>query len=347
MAAEDTLLAFAKQVEWSRKLGSPFMAALGEAIAQNLSPSTAVGRRLLDWPGQADALGDALVLRLTGALHALVRRGDAPSLAAAYPPNSPPKDLWPLIEAAFVEHEAAILPFLDLAPQTNEVGRSGALMAGLKVIAAETGLPLRLYELGSSAGLNLNLDRFSYRLGELETGDPASKVRIAPDWKGPSPPDARVEIIGRRGVDISPLDVQNPSQRERLPAYVWPDQSERLARVLAAIDLALIHPPPLEQGEAAAWLEAVLTIDPEPGIARVVFHTIAFQYFPPQSQARIRAHLASVGASATKAGPLAWLRLEADPEFDNAASLRLTLWPDGAERVLGVGHPHGTNFRFF
>lgn len=339
--------AFGKQVGWSEQLGSPFMAKLCRVLSDRLDRTTAVGRRVLDWPGNPDALADGLPLRLAGALHALVRRGDA--LAKFYPPNPEPaaEDLWPALRTAFQRHEDYILSRLAETPQTNEVGRSGPLMAGLSVIAAENGLPASLFELGASAGLNLNLDRFAYRLGELETGDPASKVRLSPHWTGPSPPKATVTVKERQGVDISPLDIADPQQRELLPAYVWPDQEERLQRVVAAIDIGLAHPPPLTRGDAADWIERVLQPGAGQGATRVVYHTIAFQYFPPSVQARIRTHLETVGAAATARAPLAWLRYEADPEFGNKASLRLTTWPGKRERVLGVGHPHGATFRFF
>ena len=73
--------------------------------------------------------------------------------------------------------------WLDHAPQTNEVGRSAVLMSGLLVIADRFHLPLRLYELGASAGLNLLLDRYGYDLGGLRTGDPASACSSAPNGK--------------------------------------------------------------------------------------------------------------------------------------------------------------------
>ena len=132
------------------------------------------------------------------------------------------------------------------------------------------------------------------------------------------------------------------ADRERLLAYVWPDQADRLARVEAAIGVATADPPPLDRAEAAAWTEAAL--DPatdEAGVARVLMHAVALQYAPEETTARIAAHAARVGAAATGEAPFAWLRFEADPEFGERGSLRLTLWPGGGERVLALGDTHG------
>jgi hypothetical protein len=340
--------AFAKQAVWCDRLGSPFTALVCRLAGERLDRGSAVSRRILDWPGDPDALGDGLPLRLSGTLHALARRGDAPNLAAAYPPNDlpAPERLWALIADAIVAHEAFILARLDRAPQTNEVGRSGPLMAGMLTIAAQTGLPLSLFELGASAGLNLNLDRFSYRLGETVAGDPDSKVQISPAWTGPSPPQTTVKVAARRGVDLSPLDVANVEDRELLTAYVWPDQQERLLRVLAAMEIALAFPPPLDRGDAADWLEAVLDPAPQEGVTRVVYHTVAFQYFPAAAQQRIRARLETAGTRARASAPLAWLSFENEPAMQGRTVLRLTLWPGGGQKILGVGHPHGAAMAF-
>jgi hypothetical protein len=62
---------------------------------------------------------------------------------------------------------ARIADFMSHEPQTNEVRRSAVLLPGFLTIAAETGLPLRILELGASAGLNQLWDRRHYRLGEI------------------------------------------------------------------------------------------------------------------------------------------------------------------------------------
>lgn len=346
MSEDAVRAAFARQAKVSPPLGSPFNGALAGVIGERIDRSTAVGRRVLDWDGIPDSLNDALPLRLTGALHLLARRGVEPGLTAVTPPNPLPNadGLWAAVAPVLESQEALILRLLDNPPQTNETGRAGPLMTGLLTLAAKTGLPMRLFELGSSAGLNLNLARFAYDLGGVKTGDPESAVLIKPDWDGLPPPAADVRILEARGVDQSPVDAAKDG--ELLIAYVWPDQPDRLARVIAAVELAKANPPRVDKGDAADWLEQILTPAGARGELRVVLHTVAYQYFPPLVQQRIRDHLALVGRTAAPDAPLAWLRYEVDTDL-KAMSLRLTLWPDGTERVLGVGHPHGKNFQMF
>jgi len=341
--------AFASQAYWAEKLGSPFTGLVCKLAGERLDAATPVGKAVLGWSGDPDPMADNLPLRLAGSLHALVMNGEAPALAALYPPNPTPSPdaLWGALSDTIAAHPGALIQRLAVAPQTNEAGRAAAIMTGLMTVAAQYPLPFELFELGCSAGLNLNLARFSYDLGGVAQGPVGSPVHLKPKWVGPPPPSARVEILSTRGVDISPLDVRKPEDRERLIAYVWPEQAERLARVRAAVDLALKFPPHIDVGDAAAWTEQTLLPEPTPGVIRVLYHTIAYQYFPAETQERIRAHADKVGARATKDAPFAWLRMEADPEFDRKPSIRLTLWPDGAERVLGVAHPHGKGVELF
>ena len=330
---------FREQARWCERLGSPFTARLCTILAEILDPQTAIGARVLDWPGET--MRDALALRLCGGLHALVRGGDAPALAALYPPAplAEPQALARLLPLVLIERAVELDLWLDGPPQTNEVGRSGPLMAGLLVLADRFHLPFRLFELGASAGLNLQLDLYAYDLGGTRAGAPDSRLRLEPGWKGGAPPSAPVAIAGRAGVDLNPVDPLE--EKERLLAYVWPDQPRRLAQLEAALDLAAAEPPRIEEGDAADWLEARLTIDPEPGVCRVVLHSVAFVYFPREVQQRIRARLDEAGAMASEAAPLAWLRLEKRAE-DEHFSLRLRHWPGGGDELLAWSHPHGT-----
>ncbi len=335
--------AFVAQARFCRRFGAPLTGAVCEAAAEACDETSLTGRKLAAWPG--DAMADALMMRFTGGCNAMVRVGRAPALAPFYPP-APTPELPALVAAlrallADPALDAELAGWLAGPPQTNEVARSGVLMPGLMTVAARTRLPIRLFELGCSAGLNLNLDRFGYRLGEAIAGDAASPVQLAPGWTGPPPPAATVTLLSRRGVDINPLDATDPAVRERLLAYVWPDQGERVARAEAALALAAAHPPAIDRGDAADWLER--EVAPQPGSVAVVQHSIAFQYFPPASQARIAAHLAGLAASAD--APVAWLRYEMDdPAKPELPTLRLTLWQGGppTELLLARAHPHGT-----
>jgi hypothetical protein len=341
--------AFAKQAAICTAAGAPFTGRVCGLVGARLEPSGPIGRRLLDWPGNPSHEGDAVPLRFAGGLHDLARSGVDPALTAIYPPNAAPEDddaVWAVLAAAVNAHAEALSPWLDGPPQTNEVGRSAGLMAGLLVLADRFGLPFDLYEPGASAGLNSLLDRYGFDLGGVKAGDPASPVQLKPVWNGPPPPAATVRVVSRQAVDRQPLDVADPATRRTLSAYVWTDQRDRLARLNAALDLAVRDPVKIARADAADWLEARLSVEPKPGVCRVVLHTIAFQYFPPDRQDRIRAHMAAVGARATAEAPLAWLSFEAEEDgFERRPMLRLRTWPGPDEAVARArGQPHGAAY---
>ncbi len=336
-----TALAFRQQAANCQRLGSPFTAHLCRRLAVILDDRTAIGRAVMDWP--LDPAESALALRLCGALNRVVRAGNAPGLARIYPPVS---DTGAALDAGLLEALAErgddLVALLESAPQTNEVARCGVLLGGLLTIAAETGLPLALNEIGSSAGLNLYPDCYRYELGGGRRWGPAdAPLTIACDWRGAIPPlAASLTIASRAGSDLALIDAADEASRERVLAYIWPDQPIRLERTAAALAHVAANPAVLEQAEAADWVEAWLARAPEPGIARVLMHSITWQYFPQATQDRITAALAEAGASATPDTPLAWLRLEPDGIRGPAAVL-LTSWPTGQTRTLGRGDYHG------
>lgn len=330
----------AGQAETCRKLGSDFTGRVLDLLAVRLDESTAIGRKTLAWTGRLR--DDALSLRLAGGLHALALTGGDPGLAAVYPASgSAPDDetLWSAVAAALRAHDAFLCAFIDSPPQTNEVARSGVLLGGYLTIAAETGLPLRTLEIGASAGLNLHWDAWHYDLGGMQWGDPASAVRLAPDWTGPAPPDVSVEVLSRRACDRSPFDPADSDHAMRLRAYIWADQTLRRTRIDAAIAHAAARPERVEQADAAQWVAARLTELAE-GAATVLCHSIMWQYLPDETRAAISHGIAEAALRATTGAPLAWLRMEPVPE-GRGCELRLTLWPDGEDRRLANVDFHG------
>ncbi len=337
--------AFREQGRICAAMGSPFTGRVCTLAAERLVAGGAVADRLLGWQGDAGGRGDALALRLAGALHGLVLEGRDPGLMAVYPPEEADDEaLWGAIAAALEAHEGYILRRLDGPPQTNEPQRSAALCPGFLTIADRTGLPLVTSELGASAGLNLAWDHFGYRFGTAVWGDQGSPVRIVPDWQGPLPPLAAARVVERAGCDRDPVDAMDAAGRRRLLSFVWADQAERKARMTAAIAIARICGVRVERADAIDWLEARLAVR-RPGCAHVVYHSIIWSYLPPEARARARAALEAAGAAASAEAPLAWLRMEGDGAEPGAA-LTLTLWPGGETRTLARADFHGAWVRW-
>ncbi|WP_097063077.1 DUF2332 domain-containing protein [Sphingomonas guangdongensis] len=322
--------AFRQQAGFCRAMNAPVTAALSEALADGVDRSSATGRAVLDWPG--DAVADALPLRLIGGLHALYRSGAADVRALLAGRGS--------VAAVLARHDAALLPWLAGPPQTNEAGRSAALMTGLLHLAAAHGLPFELLEIGSSAGLNLLLGHYRFDLGGVFVGPAAATVRITPAWRGTPPPDVPVTIASTRGGDVAPIDLADAAAAERLAAYVWVDAAERQARLAAAIALVRAHGVRLDRGDAADWVEAQLAETQAAGTMRVVVHSVVWQYLGRARQARIRDLLHAAGAAATSERPFGWVMME--PNRDLAAhEVRVRGWPGGAMEVVARAHAHG------
>lgn len=330
--------AFAGQARSCEALGSPFTARLLQGFAERGLPDGEVARRIAAWPGDISGSGASVPLRLAGALHGLVLEGRDAALAAHYPPANPePLPLWRAASAAIVAHEAWIGHRLANTPQTNEVARSAALIVTARWLAGQTGLPMVLSELGASAGLNLIFDRYALDTPDGRLGPADARVVLAPEWRGAPAAGAAPRIAERAGVDLAPRDPA--ADRLRLLSYVWADQPERLARIAAALDEAAALRPDLTQRDAVDWLEQRLA-QRRPGQLHLVFHTVAWQYFPMHLQARGEALLAEAGAQATSDAPLARFGMEADGAGRGAA-LTLTLWPGGIPQPVGRFDFHG------
>ncbi|MEY4509300.1 MAG: hypothetical protein RLZZ450_1422 [Pseudomonadota bacterium] len=346
---EDIVTAFRWQAQSSTNLGSPFHALLLELLADRLGDpepqATRVVQRVASWSDRAVA--DALALRLVGGLHALVRAGRAPELARLYPPTVPTtSELWPEVLRVLQTHDDFLYDFLDSPPQTNEVGRSSILLGGALLIAARFGLPLRWHEIGASAGLNLQLDRYRYELDGRSWGDPTSPVVIRSPWTGRAPDlTVPLSIVSREGCDVAPLDPSTASARERILSYVWPDQTERLSRTKAALELAGAASTRVQREPASTFVERHFAAPAEAGVVRVLVHSIVWQYLPKSERDAVRQVLARAGAAASERAPVAWFRMEADGaptgSQNRGAALTLTTWPSGEEKEVGRGDFHG------
>ena len=281
---------------------------------------------------------------MLGGIHALVLTGRASELAAFYPSaggtadaGSGARRAWPALREVLDVHRDEIRDWLLRPPQTNEVGRGAALAGALCYITAEANLPVRLVEIGASAGLNLRADHFWISGAGVSFGTESSPVRMPGAWHGEPPPVKPVEVVTRTGGDLAPVDPVSDDGRLLLTAYVWADQVERLERLRGACELAARVPADLRQEPAAA---TVARLRPGPGTWTVLWHSIMRQYLDHEEARELSDGVAAIGAAATQSAWFAHVTLELTKDTAHTP-VEVTTWPGGARRRLGTAPPHG------
>jgi len=220
-------------------------------------------------------------------------------------------DHWPLVRA-----EALVR-----LTQTNEPLRCATLMP---VLAAIPG-PIALLEVGASAGLCLYPDRFSYRYdgGEpLHPVDGPSAVLLECATNGLVPPPERLpQIVWRAGIDLAPLDVASHDDSRWLETLIWPEQTARLARLRAAMEIARADPPLLVAGDVTDALPGLAAQAPA-GATLVVVSSGVLVYVVRAERERF--------VRAVDALDARWLSLEAAGLFPSVVS--------GLEAATGLNH---------
>ncbi len=283
-------------------------------------------------------------LLLGGALHPL--RDFYPALARGA--VEPARDVFPVFRDFCLAHRAAIEPLIaSRLTQTNVVQRSSALLpAFARVCEAEGGAPLWLVEIGPSAGLNLQWDRFRYRYtpepasGTTVTwGDASSRVVVECSLRGDValPPLPReIPVASRSGIDLHPVDVSDPDAVQWLRALVWPDHPGRPERLSGAIEIAREAPPRLVRGDASRALPALIGEAPA-GVTVCVYGTHTLYQFPRDA---LRGTLKAMQAAAA-ARPIHFLSIEGTG--DRCSELKHTTYR-GSERETRLAarcNPHG------
>ena len=332
--------AIAWQADHAQKAGAPNTARVIRALLALEDCEAATARRIFGWQGLC--LADAMPLRINGGLHRLALTGEAPRLADAYSGLvSDQTAVDGIVREAVETFDTMLLPWLDGPPQTNEAGRSASIMAGLMWLASRTTGRFELLEIGASAGINTMMDRYGYDLGGVLAGPQHGPMQIAPEWRGNPPPEAAPEIVSARGCDLAPLDLTDPDAVLRLKSFVWPEATQRMARIDAAAALAVEAAPEVARQDAAIFVADALSRPQSEGITRVLFHTIVWQYLPEDQQAEIEEAMVEAGAKADADRPLAWLALETNRETFRH-ELHARFWPEGEDPVLlAEAHPHG------
>lgn len=341
---ERVLAHFREQAAFCLEYGSPFTRELVARMADDIEAGGPTAKLVANWATNPRA--DALSLRLAGALHAAALTARDAGLAAAYP--GPGREwrmaaVWPLARAFLEREQAWVRDFIRSPPQTNETRRSIALLLGFLSFARTWDGPVDILEIGASAGLNLNWDRFAYQTQSWSWGG-ASSVAIDTDWRGPPPPHVNVHVRRRAACDLNPLDVRDEAARLQLKSYIWPDQLDRLARFDGAASLAVAHDVRVDRASADEWIRTKLK-ERAGDAATIVYHSVFLQYPPKAVRNALIDAIRAEGACANAGAPLAWVRFEPEAVTDGVENglrfvIDLTTWPGGERRVLGYSDGH-------
>jgi hypothetical protein len=332
-AEKDTWRHFAGE---ARRLGSPLYEKLALAVDDDPALKALAARARPRQP-QANILFAAVhFLLLRGASHPLrnfyatvggVDRGD---------PFAAFRDF-------VVAHEEKVTALVETRiTNTNEVARSCVLRAGFAALAARDNAPLHMIEIGPSAGLNMIWDRYGmrYRRGDTVVAEIAPDAPLVLDCEIRGeimPPLAPRPVIANRvGLELHPVDLSNPDDRDWLRALVWPDQPGRLDRLDRAIAMHRQASPAILSGDALALLPDALA-DVPPRQAVCVYHTIAVYQFSAEMKQALSAILALTGLRR----PVWHLAFEFDGHADYAVTL--SRHDGGAidSRKLAIAQAHG------
>ncbi len=310
-------------------LGSPFYARLLESATSDLEACGPVWDVLSGF--EVEDRGSAIALRLLAPIHRKVLSGELPQLDRHYPSTGGDGDAtaaWPRFREFLEGNVAWVRRELERPCQTNEVGRSAALLGGFLEVSHRTRKPLRILELGASAGLNLRWDRYHYQSAGEAWGDDSSPVHFLHSFEVPPPLHRSSDVVERKGCDLNPIDPSSSEGALALRSFIWADQLARLSQLDGAIEVAARVPVEVERIGAADFLDGELAT-PRDDVATVVYHSVFMQYVTRPERERIVTAIADAGVF--------YLRMEpAYPLFE----VRLD------DELLGTSWAHGTGVRW-
>lgn len=295
---------------------------------------------------------------LFAAVHLLLLRGDPHPLGRHFAtlPDRPAPGRRTAIRdfTDFVAtHREALADVVAVrTTQTNEVGRSTALLPAVASVADRRG-PLGLLDLGTSAGLNLLMDRWTHRW-TTDTGEVvlagAPDVEVTCTVHGDAVlPTSTPPIPWRLGIDRAPADVTDEDDVDWLLACVWPDEVGRFDRLRSALAVARADPPRVRVGDIVDDLADTVAEVP-PDLHVVAMTSWVLNYVPrPRQEVFVETlhrtagqrDLTLVSLESPRRTPgLAWPPAVAGLDV---TALGVFRWRDGVldPGVAATAHPHG------
>lgn len=314
-------------------------------LYDHLCSSTADDDRLVEIVRAAPE-GQPAPNLVLAAVHYLLLGGVEHELARYYASCAeaplPSERSYSAFRAFCLEHEEEIRELVATRRvQTNEVGRCAYLLPAFSIISQQQPeRPLAIIEVGTSAGLLLNWDRYAYDLGVgTRYGDLDATVQIKSEWRGLLPPLATKhppKVNDRVGIDLHLVDVNDEQESRWLRSLVWPDQPERMKLIDAAIQQFRRTPADLLEGDAFDLLPAAIESLPTESIA-CVFHCHTLNQF----SADRRQDFAAMLSECSKQRPIS--QLSAEWILTPQPELRWIQWKEGhpTETLLANVDHHG------
>ncbi len=252
-----------------------------------------------------------------------------PSLATD---ADPPDDVGPHFRRFVLEHEEQIVEIGNTHyTQTNECRRCIALLPMVLLAPFDS---FHLVDIGASAGLNLAIDRYGYRYDVAQWHTDASLILEA-EWRGAPVALREVEVVGRTGLDLNPLDPSDVNARRWLDALIWPEHHERRARLRSALELVASLDIEMIAGDALETLPVALDRLPA-GAPAVVMSSFTLNQFDTAQRDRFD----SIVSRARSARPVH--RVSMGEGLDDGDDWARLVVDDGSgPRTVGQAHPHG------
>lgn len=223
---------------------------------------------------------------------------------------------WSSFRDTLLENRDVVAALMrSRSTQTNEPARCATLLPLLALLPQ----PLALIEVGASAGLCLLPDRYGYDYGRATfPGEPMLCCAV----NGATPIPAELpQVVWRAGLDLNPVDLTDAAQVAWLETLIWPEQTERLANLRAAIKTAAGFKPRVVRGDLLGEGLARLCAEAPKDATLVIFHTAALAYVPDLAERE------AFGARAMQHGT--WISNEMPGVFPEVAKRAQARGPAG------------------
>lgn len=182
--------------------------------------------------------------------------------------------------------------------QTNEVRRCAYLFPVFAYIFQQAQKPLDLIEIGTSAGLQLLWDKYSYSYGTGKTyGNSNADVHLTSEIRGsnvPVFPEEMPPVASRTGVDLHINDLNNQEDFLWLNSLIWPEHLERRTLFEQAAKCVKENPVRLIEGDGVKLLPALIEGIPEEH-SICVFHTHVANQMPAEGKEKLLAAIKACG----------------------------------------------------